>query len=239
MLNIKTVRNNFLTDSEKDAFCFRSSASQNLDEKSLVKEMLSYNSSFTEADISGMMSILETVVNKNLAKGYTVCLPFGSIRANATGTCENISSSFSIGSGNHQVGFIFAPSANTTQEVNANLQYRQSFPDASGDCRLYRISALDDDAKETELSAVKVMGKIRLHGRNLSFDSADKAQGVFLENELREIRITVFDRKGTNLIDFRIPSDVGAGEYSVSVITKPGKEYCTASISKTITVESE
>lgn len=239
MLNIKTVRNNFSSDGEKDAFCFRSSASQILDEKSLVREMLSYNSSFTEADISGMMSILETVVNKNLAKGYTVCLPFGSVRANATGTCASISGSFSAGSGNHQVGFIFAPSEETQHEVGANLQYRQLPPDSAGEGRLYRISSLDDDAREKELAPVKATDKIRLYGRNLSFDSADRAQGVFLENEAGKTRIAVFDRKGTNLIDFRIPADIGADEYSVSVVTKPGKEYCTASISKTITVESE
>lgn len=238
MLNIKTVRSNFSADGEKEVFCFRSTTSQNLDEKFLVKEMLSYNSSFTEADISGMMSILETVVNKNLAKGYTVCLPFGSVRANATGTCGSISGSFSAGSGNHQVGFIFAPSEGTQREVSANLQYRQLPPDAAGEGHLYRISSLDDDAKETELVVVKAADKIRLHGRNLSFDSADKAQGVFLENEAGKTRIAVFDRKGTNLIDFRIPADIGADEYSVSVVTKPGKEYCTACISKTIIVES-
>ena len=46
-----------------------------------------------------------------------------------------------------------------------------------------RLCSLQDNAKESpELSLVA--GKtLRLHGKNLSFDLDDVAQGVFLENE--------------------------------------------------------
>lgn len=80
MLQIKTIKNHLIAGKEKEAFCFRSVASQTLDENALIKEMLSYNSSFTEADISGLFSVLGTVVNKYLAKGYNVILPFGALR---------------------------------------------------------------------------------------------------------------------------------------------------------------
>ena len=121
MLQIKTIKNHLIAGKEKEAFCFRSVASQTLDENALINEMLSYNSSFTEADISGLFSVLGTVVNKYLAKGYNVILPFGALRANATGTCETINTSFSQGTGNHQIGFIFNPSEKTLSEVNKNL----------------------------------------------------------------------------------------------------------------------
>ncbi len=130
MLHIKTIRNHLITGKEKDTFCFRSVASQTLNENSLIQEMLSYNSSFTEADIAGLFSVLGTVVNKYLAKGYNVILPFGALRANATGTCDTINTSFSQGTGNHQIGFIFNPSEKTLSEVNANLEYKQILPAA-------------------------------------------------------------------------------------------------------------
>lgn len=47
MLQIKTIKNHLIAGKEKEAFCFRSVASQTLDENALIKEMLSYNSSFT------------------------------------------------------------------------------------------------------------------------------------------------------------------------------------------------
>lgn len=234
MLQIKTIKNHLIADKEKEAFCFRSVASQTLDENALIKEMLSYNSSFTEADISGLFSVLGTVVNKYLAKGYNVILPFGALRANATGTCETINTSFSQGTGNHQIGFIFNPSEKTLSEVNKNLEYKQVLPDSTKEGKIYRISGLDDDAKEIRLKEVDSKSKIRISGRNLTFDSADEAQGVFLENETGITRISKFDRKGSNIIDFHLPESLLTGEYSVSIVTKPGKEYRTATTFETI-----
>ena len=137
MLQIKTIKNHLIAGKEKEAFCFRSVASQTLDENALIKEMLSYNSSFTEADISGLFSVLGTVVNKYLAKGYNVILPFGALRANATGTCETINTSFSQGTGNHQIGFIFNPSEKTLSEVNKNLEYKQVLPDSTKEGKIF------------------------------------------------------------------------------------------------------
>ena len=45
MLNIRTIRNSLITDSEKDGFCFRSVCSQNLSTERLAGEMADYNSS--------------------------------------------------------------------------------------------------------------------------------------------------------------------------------------------------
>lgn len=101
MLNIKTVKNLLITDESKDSFCFRSSCSQTLKTSQLATEMADWNSSFTEADYLGMLSVMETIVTKYLAKGYNVTLPFGTLRANATGTCSNIQDGFTLGTGNH------------------------------------------------------------------------------------------------------------------------------------------
>lgn len=50
MLQIKTVKNSLVDDPTKDGYCFRSSCSQKMSIQELAKEMISYNSSFTEAD---------------------------------------------------------------------------------------------------------------------------------------------------------------------------------------------
>lgn len=79
MLNIKTIKNSLISDESKDGFCFRSSCSQNLSQKKLAAEMADWNSSFTEADYPGMLSVMEKIVVKYLSKGYNVELPFGSL----------------------------------------------------------------------------------------------------------------------------------------------------------------
>ena len=43
-----------------------------------------------------MFSVMNKVVIKYLSKGYSVELPFGTIRANATGTCSNIQDVFAL-----------------------------------------------------------------------------------------------------------------------------------------------
>ena len=71
--------------------------------KNLARAMADYNSSFTEADLTGMLNVLETIVLKYLSQGFNVELPFGTLKPNATGTCANIQDGFMLGNGNHQL----------------------------------------------------------------------------------------------------------------------------------------
>lgn len=133
MLNIKTVKNPLVTEESKDGFCFRSSCSQSLKFKKLAVEMADWNSSFTEADYLGMLSVMNSIVTKYLAKGYSVELPFGTLRANATGTCGNIQDGFTLGIGNNTLGILFNANAETLKNVKSNLEYRQVPPDSTGE----------------------------------------------------------------------------------------------------------
>ena len=199
MLNIKTVKNPLVTDESKDSFCFRSTCSQSLSQRQLAGEMRDWNTSFTEADYLGMLSVMESVVVKYLAKGYSVELPFGTVRPNVTGTCANIQDGFALGTGNHSLGFLFNASESGDLSV------------ASG-------------------------RTLRLHGRNLSFDIADTAQGVFLENEGGVSRVEIYGRRGTNIVDAAIPAGLEAGIYTLSIVTKPGNTYFTAKIDSEIKI---
>ena len=236
MVQIKTMKNPLVTDKDKDAFCFRSKCSQTLTEKQLAKEMAAYNSSFTEADNVGILNVLNTVVIKHLSKGYSVELPFGSIRPNATGTCSSIQDSFSLGHGNNQINIIFSLSDEAKKEVASKLEYEQLPPDTTGDPKIYRLISLTQNAKESESLDFQKGQTLRIRGRNLSFDYEDENQGVFLENETGLTKIQVFTRAGTNVIDFPIPSELAAGEYTVSVVTKPGSFYYNSSYTVSINV---
>ncbi len=236
MLNIKTVKNTLVTDKAKDGFCFRSSCSQTLSQKKLAGEMADWNSSFTEADYLGMLSVMESIVEKYLAKGYNVELPFGILRANATGTCANIQDGFTPGTGNHTLGFLFNASEKAAANIRAKLEYKQLPPDLTGEAKLYRVTVLNDDASESPNLSVKAGKTLRLHGRNLSFDISDENQGVFLENESGVFRLSVYSRRGTNVVDAPLPESLAAGSYSVSIATRPGSTYFTANIDSVVTV---
>ena len=236
MLNIKTFKNVLVTDESKDGFCFRSSCSQSLSQKELAREMADWNSSFTEADYLGMLSVMETIVTKYLAKGYCVELPFGTLRANATGTCANIQDGFTLGTGNHTLGFLFNANETLAKNVRSKLEYKQLPPDSTGEAKIYRITTLNSDASESSSLSVTAGKTLRIHGRNLSFDITDENQGMFLENESGLTRLSVYNRRGTNVVDVPVPADLASGSYSVSIVTKPGNTYFTANIDSEITV---
>ncbi len=236
MLTIKTIKNPLITDKTKDGFCFRSSCSQTLSLNKLAEEMKDWNSSFTEADYLGMFSVMENIVKKFLAKGYNVELPFGNVRVNVTGTCANIQDSFVVGSGNHSLGLLFTANSNVITDIGANLEFKQLLPDITTEVKLYRITSLLADANESSELSVQVGKILRLHGRNLSFDIADENQGVFMENETGVTRVESYIRRGTNVVDFFVPSSAASGSYSISVVTKPGNTYFTATIDSEITV---
>ena len=236
MVQIKTMKNPLVSEKDKDAFCFRSKCSQTLTEKELAREMAAYNSSFTEADNIGILNILNTVVVKHLSKGYNIELPFGTIKPNVTGTCSNIQDSFSLGHGNHQVNVAFYLADDAKKEIDSKLEYEQLPPDSTGEPRIYRLISLTQNAKESENLDFQKGQTLRIRGRNLSFDYEDENQGVFLENETGSTKIQVFTRAGTNVIDLPIPSELAAGEYTVSVVTKPGSFYYNNSYTVSINV---
>lgn len=236
MLNIKTIKNPLVTDPTKDGYCFRSSCSQKISTQQLVQEMANYNSSFTEADLAGMLSVLNTVVTNKLTEGYSVEFPFGNVFPSVSGTCAGIQDSFVLGQGNHQLSFGFTANTATKQTVMAGLKYKQLQPDATTEARLYRLSSLTDNAKESHELALSAGKILRLHGRNLTFDFDDTAQGVFLENEDGKNRMERFTRTGSNIIDLPIPENLAAGDYTVFIVTKPGTNYFTASIGQVVTV---
>lgn len=77
MLNIYAYQNSLKVSDGKDKFCFRSVVDQIIDSEQLIKEIVNYNSTITEADIRAVLSVLDDRVKHFVNLGYKVELPFG------------------------------------------------------------------------------------------------------------------------------------------------------------------
>lgn len=232
MLTITTMRNHLKDEKDLKPFCFRSGCTQGLNLEGLAEEMTDYNSSFTAADNLGMLKVLDKVVVKHLAKGYAVELPFGTLRASVSGTCRDINDGFVLGTGDNRLGILFNASESAMGRVAESLEYRQLPPDTRGEARIHKAASLNEDASESSdlsLSAGKVL---RLHGRNLSFDIGDAAQGVYLRpaDGSEHIRIGCYHRRGSNIVDAVVPDGLPPGEYRAGIVTRPGKSYFSTEI---------
>ena len=227
MLTITTMRNHLKDGAVTDHYCFRSGCTQSLDLEKLAAEMTDYNSSFTAADNLGMLKVLNTVVLKYLAKGYSVELPFGTLRASVSGTCADINDGFVLGSGNNKLGILFTASGAAEHRVSEALEYRQLPPDARGEAKIHKVTTLLEDASESEALTVSAGKVLRLHGRNLTFDIKDPKQGVFLRGipDGPATRLGGYHRRGSNIVDALIPEGLPPGEYKPGIVTKPGKAY--------------
>lgn len=238
MLTVKTVKNP-LTVSENVQYYFRSSCTQSLSVSKLAQEMAEYNSSFTEADCNGLMAVLSKIVTKYLSLGYNIELPFGNLKVSATGTCSSIQDTFSIGSGDNNVSFIFSISEEAKKSISQNLEYRQILPESSFTPKIFSISSVLNNAKESTNLNFKKGDILKIRGKNLTFDFDDEKQGVFLENETESIKLERFSRAGTNVVDVIIPDSIENGEYNVKIFTKIGvRDYGEAKTTEKITIEN-
>ena len=92
MISVKTVANN--TGHGKTGFCFLSTSDTDAGIEEIVKEMVRYNSTLTEADTRAALSVLDAVVERLLQEGCKVRLPWVDLQLAAHGTAESISEKF-------------------------------------------------------------------------------------------------------------------------------------------------
>lgn len=74
MISVKTVANN--TGYGKTGFCFLSTSDTDAGIEEIIKEMVRYNSTLTEADTRAALSVLDAVVERLLQEGCKVRLPW-------------------------------------------------------------------------------------------------------------------------------------------------------------------
>ena len=222
MVEIRTLKNYLIKDEDKDGYCFRSTTNQMLSQNDLAKEFSNYNSTITEPDALGMLSIENIIVCRYLRMGYMVELPWCWIYARANGTTDNPDGMFSPGSGNHRFNIIVEMKKDALLSIVDDVEFKQLESDFLGDPKIMQLLTLDDSANELKSHKAKAGASIRLRGHNLKVDLADAEQGVFLVTGNTLTRLTKYTRVGTNIVDAVISQTIASGTYTVKVVTKPG-----------------
>ena len=239
MVQIYTFQNSLKVSEGKDKYCFRSVVDQTMDNEQLVKEIISYNSTITEADARAVLSVLNDRVKHFVNLGYKVELPFGWMFNKANGTVEKLNDGFTPGSSNHRITTVFKFKDDAADEMIKNAAYKQA---GSGYVLIPAIKEMYsvlNNGKESDVLEFASGSMLRIKGKNVSFDADDEAQGIFLvASDKTEIRVASYNRIGSSIIEAYIPSGIAASSYEIKIVTKPGTkryEKCISSVPITVT----
>lgn len=239
MLNVYSYLNSLKVEEGKDRFCFRSVVDQTIDSERLVKEIVNYNSTLTEADVRAVLSVLDNRVKNFVNLGYKVELPFGFVSNKANGTVAHLNDGFVPGTSNHRITTVFKFKDDAAEEMTKNASYKLA---GSGYVNLPEIKELCSvlsNGKESDALEFKALSMLKIKGKNLSFNADDALQGVFLvsASDGTETRIANYNRIGSSIVEAYIPADLVSGGYEVKLVTKPGTErYAKCVFSTAISV---
>lgn len=238
MLQVYTYQNPLKLEEGKNKFCFRSVVDQTIDSERLVKEIVNYNSTITEADVRAVLSVLSDRVKNFVNLGYKVELPFGFVFNKANGTVAKLSESFIPETANHRISTVFKFKEDAAEEMAKNAVYRLAGRGYVSIPEIKEMSSVLANSCESEKLEFTPGAMLRVKGRNLSFDADDAAQGLYLvKGGISETRISSYNRAGSAVVEAYIPLGIKAGIYEVKVVTKPGAgRYESSIFSKKITV---
>ena len=238
MIQVYTYQNSLKVSEGKDKYCFRSVVDQILDNEQLVKEIISYNSTITEADVRAVLSVLNDRVKRFVNLGYKVELPFGYVYNKANGTVPKLNDGFVPGTGNHKISTVFRFKDDAAEEMVKGASYKLA---GSGYVQIpviKEVCSIQSDGKESDSVEFAAGAIMRLKGKNVSFDASDSNQGVFLvASDKAETRVASYNRVGTSVIEAYVPSDLSVGDYEVKLVTKPGTERyekCVSSVTVSV-----
>lgn len=248
------ARKNYLAKDNTNPFVFHSRTLNTLTEDALVEKMQEYNSTLTEADIKGVLSVLKTIILRYAGLGYLIKLPFGNIWAVASGTCQNINDPFNpkSSSNDHDLNLHFKCSKSNKDDLLRVAEYEKVSSSYVMRPSIIGAFAFDDDGNEIPVVTKDENGNdisslsfstgdiLRLRGEYLKVSSKDINQGVVLisENDESQYRISRYSRNSGTFLDFTIPVEIPTGKYSLQIVTKPGvNRYETAICPDKIIVE--
>lgn len=239
MLNIYSYPNSLKVEDGKNKFCFRSVVDQTVDSERLIKEIVNYNSTLTEADVRAVLSVLNDRVKNFVNLGYKVELSFGYVFNKANGTVAKLNDGFVPGTSNHRITTVFKFKDEAAEEMTKDAAYRLA---GSGYVNLPEIKELCSvlpNGKESDALEFKAGAMLKIKGKNLSFDADDVSQGVFLAaSGGTESRIASYNRVGSSIVEAYIPAELSGGSYEVKLVTKPGTdrfEKCVFSTAISVT----
>lgn len=223
MINITTFENSLKTSGNR--YCFRSVTDQTLDSELLIKEIINYNSTITEADARAMLSVLNDRVKHFVALGYKVELPFGYVFLKANGTVPKLNDAFVPGTKDHRLSACCVLKEDAAKEMENSTAYRISGTGWTILPKITEITSMDNAGAESEFLNFHASDILRAKGKNLGFDYSDQKQGVFFVGaDGTEKRASRYHNIGTAIIDVYVPENLAQGTYKVKVATSPRKE---------------
>ena len=225
MVQVYVYQNTLELGEGIDRYCFRSTVDQTLGGDQLVKEIVGYNSTLTDADVRAVLTVLDNRVKHFVNLGYRVELPFGYVFNRANGTVRRLNDGFVPGTANHRISPVFKFKDDSRAEMAKDAAYRLAGSGYVGLPAVTELCSKKPDGSESEELAFRPGAMLCLKGKNLSFNPADLLQGVFLvDGSGGEVRVGAYNRIGTNVVEAYVPSDVPGGRYEVKLVTKPGKD---------------
>ena len=223
MVAITTYKNQL--ESAVKEYCFRSVTDQTLASEQLIKEIIGYNSTITEADARAVLSVLNDRVKHFVNLGYRVELPFAFIHLKANGTAERLNDGFTPGTGDHRFEVVCSFKPEALKEMKDNPAWRIA---GVGWSRLPKITELVSKSESGKESLSLLFARndiLRIKGTNLSFDVADEKQGVFfIDKDKNEPHATRYFGVGSAITDVFIPGNLAPGSYKVKIVTHPRKK---------------
>jgi len=216
-LSITALRNH-LASCEKPYYV-RSSNAGTIAYDDLLDRLAEGRTTITKPDAMAAIQLLMMEMDRALADGFVVKLPFGAFYLVASGTLDSADQPFEYGDKEygHDIRLHFRAEREGEKSLAARAELERA---AIFDHQLPIVLAFEsvyDDAIERTVGQGQYL---RIHGQRLKFDPTDADLGISFRNgtEHRSPHyISVADQNVVALL----PMDIPPGEYSIVTRTRP------------------
>lgn len=233
MLQVYAYRNPLDLPADADKYCFRSLTDQTMDCDQLVKEIVGYNSTLTDADVHAVLTVLDNRVKHFVKLGYRVELPFGYVFNRANGTSRKLRDGFVPGTANHRITAVFKFKEESAEDMVKDAAFNMAGKGFVGFPVIDELCSKKRNGSESEQLTFAPGAMLLIKGKRTSVDVDDPNQGVFLiDADKKETRIDEYNHIGSNIVEAYVPSDLPPGTYEVKLVTKPGSKRYAKSIAE-------
>ncbi len=226
MVKFQVVKNKLGTEG-KAPYLPRTLLEGSLDIRNVIKA-LAYGSTATPPDVLAVLENLERVCIENLSQGRSVNLGFCILRPKVKGVFQNPEEAFS--EDKHSVEVSIVPSQMFVKRVAIEAKTVRV---AQG-----KILPLVISVENISSGAVDTLSSgdlVAIRGENLKFNKAELNQGVFLEKNGAEIRVSEYSQVTSKLVSFKTPNGIVIGEsYRLKVRNLFGSEIRTGEMEQDV-----
>ncbi|MBK7058170.1 MAG: DUF4469 domain-containing protein [Leptospiraceae bacterium] len=226
MVKFQVVKNKLGTEG-KAPYLPRTLLEGSLDIRNVIKA-LAYGSTATPPDVLAVLENLERVCIENLSQGRSVNLGFCILRPKVKGVFQNPEEAFS--EDKHSVEVSIVPSQMFVKRVAIEAKTVRV---AQG-----KILPLVISVENISSGAVDTLSSgdlVAIRGENLKFNKAELNQGVFLEKNGAEIRVSEYSQVTSKLVSFKTPNGIVIGEsYRLRVRNLFGSEIRTGEMEQDV-----